>query len=157
MEIQMNEIKNMFLIKTAYWLGIGADTLWAVGLLFPKIFGILTGQPDFNPDLQVRLIMGIGGALMTGWTFLLLWAVKQPIERRAVILITAFPVVFGLSVVALIGFLGGEHIQYLDLNQKLNTNHLYDYKLYACRQSGQREDIGMYNIFFHTDAATPRR
>lgn len=107
MEIQMNEIKNMFLIKTAYWLGIGADTLWAVGLLFPKIFGILTGQPDFNPDLQVRLIMGIGGALMTGWTFLLLWAVKQPIERRAVILITAFPVVFGLSVVALIGFLGG--------------------------------------------------
>ena len=103
----MNETKNMFLIKIAYWLGIGADALWAVGLLFPKIFGILTGQLDFNPDLQVRLIMGIGGALMTGWTFLLLWAVKQPIERRAVILLTAFPVVFGLSVVALIGFLGG--------------------------------------------------
>ena len=103
----MNETKNMFLIKIAYWLGIGADALWAVGLLFPKIFGILTGQLDFNPDLQVRLIMGIGGALMTGWTFLLLWAVKQPIERRAVILLTAFPVVFGLSVVALIGFLVG--------------------------------------------------
>ena len=103
----MNETKKMFLIKIAYWLGIGADALWAVGLLFPKIFGILTGQLDFNPDLQVRLIMGIGGALMTGWTFLLLWAVKQPIERRAVILLTAFPVVFGLSVVALIGFLGG--------------------------------------------------
>jgi hypothetical protein len=107
MEKQMNETKNMFLIKIAYWLGIVADALWAVGLLFPKIFGILTGQLDFNPDLQVRLIMGIGGALMTGWTFLLLWAVKQPIERRAVILLTAFPVVFGLSVVALIGFLGG--------------------------------------------------
>ena len=97
----------MFLIKIAYWLGIGADALWAVGLLFPKIFGILTGQLDFKPDLQLRLIMGIGGALMTGWTFLLLWAVKQPIERRAVILLTAFPVVFGLSVVALIGFLVG--------------------------------------------------
>ena len=103
----MNETKKMFLIKIAYWLGIGADALWAIGLLFPKIFGILTGQPDFNPDLQVRLVMGIGGALMTGWTFLLLWAVKQPIERRAVILLTAFPVVFGLSVVALIGFLEG--------------------------------------------------
>ena len=107
MEKQMNETKNMFVIKIAYWLGIVADALWAVGLLFPKIFGILTGQLDFNPDLQVRLIMGIGGALMTGWTFLLLWAVKQPIERRAVILLTAFPVVFGLSVVAFIGFLGG--------------------------------------------------
>jgi len=107
MEKQVNETKNMFWIKIAYWLGIAADALWAVGLLFPKIFGILTGQLDLKPDLQLRLIMGIGGALMTGWTFLLLWAVKQPIERRAVILLTAFPVVFGLSVVALIGFLVG--------------------------------------------------
>lgn len=98
---------RMFLIKIAYWLGIGADALWAVALLFPKIFGILTGQPDFNPDLPIRLIMGIGGSLMTGWTFLLFWGVKKPIERRAVILLTAFPVVFGLSIVAFIGFLGG--------------------------------------------------
>lgn len=101
----MNE--RMILIKAPYWLGIGADTLWAVGLLFPRIFGILTGSPDFNPDLQVRLIMGIGGSLMTGWTILLLWAVKQPVERRAVILITAFPVIFGLFIVALVGFIEG--------------------------------------------------
>ena len=99
--------KKMFWIKFPYWLGIGADALWAVGLLFPSIFGILIGNLDFNPDLHVRTIMGVGGSLMTGWTFLLLWAVKQPIERRAVILLTAFPVVFGLSVVALIGFLVG--------------------------------------------------
>ena len=51
--------------------------------------------------------MGIGGSLMIGWTVLLLWAVRQPIERRFVILITAFPVVFGLSIVALIGYLDG--------------------------------------------------
>ncbi len=44
---------------------------------------------------------------MTGWTFLLIWAVKQPIERSFVLLLTAFPVVFGLFVVALIGFLEG--------------------------------------------------
>ncbi len=103
----MNQQKRMLLIKVAYWLGIGADALWAVGLLFPQIFGILTRRPDFDPDLQMRLIMGIGGSLMTGWTFLLLWAVRQPIERRFVILLTAFPVVFGLSIVALIGFLEG--------------------------------------------------
>ena len=99
--------KKLFLIKIAYWLGIGADTLWAVVLLFPKLFGILIGIQDFNPDLQTRLIMGIGGTLMTGWTFLLLWAVRKPIERRIVILITAFPVVFGLFIVALIGYLEG--------------------------------------------------
>ncbi len=100
--------KKLFLIKIAYWLGIGADALWAVGLLFPQVFGMLTGRPDFNPDLQTRLIMGIGGILMTGWTFLLLWAVRKPVERRGVILLTAFPVVFGLFIVALIGFLKGD-------------------------------------------------
>jgi hypothetical protein len=99
--------REFFLIKVAYWLGIGADALWAVALLFPPVFAILIGNPDFDPDLQVRLIMGIGGSLMTGWTLLLLWAVRQPIDRRVVILLTAFPVVFGMFIVTLIGYLNG--------------------------------------------------
>jgi hypothetical protein len=99
--------KETFLIKVAYWLGIAADALWAVALLFPPVFAVLTGNPDFDPDLQVRLIMGIGGSLMTGWTLLLLWAVRQPIERRVVILLTAFPVVLGMFIVTLIGYLNG--------------------------------------------------
>ena len=95
------------MIKIAYWLGIAADALWAVALLIPPVFGILTGNPSFSPDIQTRLIMGIGGSLMTGWTLLLLWAIRKPIERRVVILLTAFPVVFGMFVVTLIGILGG--------------------------------------------------
>ena len=95
------------LIKMPYWLGIVADALWVAGLFSPVVFGILTGTPDFDPDLQIRLIMGMGGSLMAGWTLLLLWAVQQPIERRFVILLTAFPVVFGMFVVTLIGFLNG--------------------------------------------------
>ena len=43
-----DQMKRLFLMKVAYWLGIGADVLWAVGLLFPQIFGILTGSPDFQ-------------------------------------------------------------------------------------------------------------
>jgi len=85
----MNDPKRMFLIKIAYWLGIGADALWAVALFSPQVFAILTGNPDFDPDLQTRLIMGMGGSLMTGWTLLLIWAVRKPIERRVVILLTA--------------------------------------------------------------------
>ncbi|MFC2122662.1 hypothetical protein ACFLRP_03145 [Bacteroidota bacterium] len=103
----MNEQKKrLFLIKIAYWLGIVADALWAVGLFFPQIYGMLMGNPDFDPDLPTRLIMGIGGILMTGWTFLLLWAVREPIERRTVILLTA-SVVIGMFIVTLIGILGG--------------------------------------------------
>jgi hypothetical protein len=103
----MNGPMRMLLIKIPYYLGIGADALWAVGLLVPSVFGALTGNPDFNPDQQTRLIMGIGGSLMLGWTLLLVWAVQEPIGRRAVILLTAFPVVFGLFVVTLVGFIGG--------------------------------------------------
>ncbi|MFC2161216.1 hypothetical protein ACFLRW_00995 [Acidobacteriota bacterium] len=103
----MNKQRMMFLIKFPYWLGIAADAFWAAVLLFPPIFGLLMGEANFNPELQVKLIMGIGGTLMTGWTVLLLWAVRKPVERRSVILITAFPVVFGMFVIALIGFIGG--------------------------------------------------
>ena len=99
--------KKMIFIKASYWLGIAADALWAVALLVPSVFGMLLGDPEFNPDIQVRLIMGIGGSLMTGWTFLLLWAIRKPIERRVVSLLTAFPVVFGIFIVTLIGYLEG--------------------------------------------------
>lgn len=39
--------EKLFLIKIAYWLGIGADALWAVVLPFPSLFGILTGIPNW--------------------------------------------------------------------------------------------------------------
>ena len=99
--------KKMFWIKLPYYLGIVADALWAVALLMPSVFGLLIGNPNFNPELQVRLIMAIGGIIMTGWTLLLIWGVKEPIQRRMIILLTAFPVVFGLFFVALFGFLDG--------------------------------------------------
>ena len=99
--------KKMLWIKFPYYLGIAADALWAVALLVPAVFGLLLGNPNFIPDLQVRLIMAIGGILMTGWTLLLFWGVRKPIERRMVILLTAFPVVFGLFFIALFGFLSG--------------------------------------------------
>ncbi len=99
--------RRLLLIKIPYWLGIAADALWAIGLFFPAVFGILIGNPEFNPDLQTRIIMGMGGSLMTGWTLLLLWAVRKPVERRVVILLTAYPVVLGLLAVALIGVLRG--------------------------------------------------
>ncbi len=100
--------KNMFWIKIVYWFGIFADGFWAILLLCPPLFGTITNTPNFAPDLQMKTIMGIGGSLMTGWTVLLIWAVRKPIERRGVILLTAFPVVTGLFIFTLIGYLNGD-------------------------------------------------
>ena len=103
----MNRDKRMFLIRAAYWLGIGADALWSIGLLSPRVFGVLSGNPSFAPDWDFRAVMAIGGVLMMGWTVLLLWGVRRPIERRFVILLTAFPVVFGLFMITLVNVLKG--------------------------------------------------
>lgn len=103
----MDRQKTLFLIKLPYWLGIIADAVWAVGLLCPPVYRILTGNPGFFPDLQVRLTMGIGGVLMTGWTLLLVWGVRAPVERRFIILLTAVPVVLGMWVISLIGYISG--------------------------------------------------
>ncbi|MCP3950975.1 MAG: hypothetical protein GY697_01940, partial [Desulfobacterales bacterium] len=35
--------KSMLFIKLTYWLGIGADALWALGLLIPQVYAVLTG------------------------------------------------------------------------------------------------------------------
>jgi hypothetical protein len=101
---------KLILIKTGYYLGIVADALWSVALLYPPVFGLLTGDPEFDPNIQVRLIMGMGGALMAGWTILLIWALLEPIQRRFVILITAYPVVLGMFVISLIGYITGSSV-----------------------------------------------
>lgn len=55
--------------------------------------------------------MAMGGVLMAGWTVLLLWAVRRPIERRFVILLTAL-VVAALFLLALVNVLKGNTNEY---------------------------------------------
>ena len=98
--------KSLFWIRLAYWLGIIADGIWAVGLFIPDVFRVLTGNHSFYPEWDVRSVMSIAGILMTAWTVLLFWGVKSPIERRFVILLTAF-IVLGVFLVALISVLKG--------------------------------------------------
>ncbi len=94
-------------IRTICWVGVAADALWAVALVHPSLYGILTGQPHLQTDLSLRLTMGIGASLMAGWTLLLAWAAKDPVERKAVLLLTAFPVLCGLITVTCTGLING--------------------------------------------------
>lgn len=87
----MNNKTTYFIIRFPYWLGIIADALWTITLLYPPAYGMLIGDANFSPDLQYKLTMSIGGILMAGWTLLLVWGLQSPVERRFVILLTAFP------------------------------------------------------------------
>lgn len=94
-------------IRTVCWVGVAADALWFAALVYPQFYGILIGRPQFHPDLPSRLAMGVGASMMLGWTLLLAWTARNPIERRAVMLLTALPVLAGLSIVTIIGYYNG--------------------------------------------------
>ncbi len=137
----MTKQKELLFIKSTYWLGAIADALWAVGLLIPGVFSFLTGEPNFNPDFNMLQVMRIGGVLMAGWTVLLIWGALKPIERRGVLLITAFPVIFGLIIVVFLGLLNGDrsNIWLLIKTLVLFTAMMISYFL-ACKIAMENEN-----------------
>ena len=103
----MNEQTKLKTLRTVCWIGVAADALWSVALVYPSLYEILTGQPQLQTNLSMRLIMGIAASLMMGWTLLLAWTAINPVERKAVLLLTAFPVLFGLIIVTTTGLING--------------------------------------------------
>jgi len=88
-------------LRVSYWVGAVIDGLWIIPMLFPQIAGALYGIKDFNPGGDYRYAMGVGAALMLGWTVLLLWADRKPVERRGVLLLTICPVKVCLDLASL--------------------------------------------------------
>jgi len=68
----------------------------AVAMLFPAVGATLYGMEAFDPSPEYRYAMGLGASLMMGWTLLLIWADRRPLERRGVLLITVL-VILGLA------------------------------------------------------------
>lgn len=99
--------KEVFHLRLCYWIGAIFDAVMVFPLLSPKILGIMFGIPDFNPGLDFRMISFVGAALMAGWTVLLIWADRRPLERRDILLITLYPVLSGLIVACIYGVVQG--------------------------------------------------
>lgn len=84
-------------LRISYWTGAIADAVAAVIMLFPKLGGAVYGRADFVPGEDYQYAMALGASLMLGWSMLLLWADRKPVERRGVLLLTVFPVIVGLA------------------------------------------------------------
>ena len=85
-------------LRVSYWAGAILDMLAALTMLFPALFALTNGLQDFRPGIEYRFAMGMGASLMLGWTALLIWADRKPLERKGVLLITLVPVVLGLVI-----------------------------------------------------------
>jgi hypothetical protein len=96
-----SEKRKIMLLRISYWTGAVLDAIYLIPMLFPHLGGTYFGIKDFNPGGEFRYAMATGAALMLGWTVLLLWADRKPVERRGVLLLTIFPVKVCLDLASL--------------------------------------------------------
>ena len=94
-------------LRISYWAGASLDALAALSMLSPEVFAATNGLQNFHPGIEYRYAMGMGASLMLGWTALLLWADRKPLERKGVLLITLQPVVLGLALNEIVAVRGG--------------------------------------------------
>jgi hypothetical protein len=83
-------------LRAAYRLGAVIDAAMLLPMLHPPLGAAMFGIADFHPGPEYRYAMYVGASLMAGWTVLLVWADRKPVERRGVILLTLVPVMAGL-------------------------------------------------------------
>jgi len=83
-------------LRLSYWTGAVVDAVAGILMLFPEAGRAFYGVTDFEATADYRYAMRFGASLMFGWTLLLLWADRKPLERRGVLPITVV-VVAGLA------------------------------------------------------------
>jgi hypothetical protein len=99
-------MKNTVLfLRISYWWGIIADALSAVLMLFPTLF-IRAMNLDLAPEQGFRVGLLYGAPLMIGWTILLIWADRKPVERKSILPLT-LPVVAGYILFEIYTLLAG--------------------------------------------------
>lgn len=81
------------LLITSYWIGIIADAVATVMLFLPSIASRVLQPQPFELSPMYLYVTRVAGALMLGWTVLLFWAQRKPVERADILLITLLPVV----------------------------------------------------------------
>lgn len=91
--------KKIRWLRFSYWVGAVIDFLAAIQMISLMII------EDTGPLYNIAA--GSGASLMLGWTFLLVWADRKPMERKGVLIITIFPVILGIMTTQALGFVFG--------------------------------------------------
>ena len=76
-------------------MGAIADGVVALAMFAEAILARPSPLTHYVPETPYRYAIGLAASLILGWTVLLLWANRKPVERRGVLLITNV-VVLGL-------------------------------------------------------------
>ncbi len=82
-------------LRISFWVGAIADALVGLVMIGEAIFAQPSPLTHYAPEIPYRYAIALAGCLMWGWTVLLLWADREPVQRRGVLLITS-GVILGL-------------------------------------------------------------
>lgn len=93
----MSKIENnLRFARIVCIVGAVFDGLTLFPMLFPSLGRKMFGIAGFSLGADYRYAMNLGASLMLGWTLLLFWAARRPVERAGVLLLTVV-VVIGLA------------------------------------------------------------
>lgn len=85
--------RRAHLLRRAFVIGAVTDALAVVPMLSADVAHLVWGFDALGGPY--RFAMGYGATLMAGWTALLVWAYRRPLERAFVAALTVF-VIWGL-------------------------------------------------------------
>jgi len=89
LRLKENQLKNATTwLRISYWVGATADGSVATVMFAQAILAQPSPLTHYVPETPYRYAMGLAGSLMLGWTILLLWADRKPVERRGILMIT---------------------------------------------------------------------
>jgi len=86
-------------LKLAYMLGSITDSVVFMMMIFPQFASAFWGIEGFTE--QYYFAMGLGAPVMLGWSLLLLWAYKKPVERRTIAPLTILAII-GIAITSII-------------------------------------------------------
>ena len=95
------------MLRVSYWVGAFLDAVVGIMMVFPALFKIIYGSGVMVVTQEFRYAMGMGAPLMFGWTVLLIWADRKPIQRKGILIITVFPVIIGLFINEIYSIMSG--------------------------------------------------
>jgi hypothetical protein len=92
------------LLRTAFALGAITDALALLPMLSPRLSALLWGFEEQGG--AHGFAMGYAASLMLGWTVLLVWAYRRPMERSFVAALTVL-VIYGLALTEILAVRAG--------------------------------------------------
>ncbi len=82
----------MIWVRASYWIGAAVGFLIALPMILSALPPFSAEKTPFPPWADAEFFLRMGGSFILGWSALLIWADRKPIERKGILLLSLFPV-----------------------------------------------------------------